>query len=228
VNFRAFATRFVRTCSTRRRSPVATRSRGGSAVVSRTSRPIAIGSRPAATWPPASAIENGPSSRSIVPDSRRASSSRSPTSSVIDATIDRLRSRKSRSTAASATLPPRISSRYPPRPVSGVRSSWATVETKVERSASRAGARRAHARRRPGRSPGPGATPAWRAIAGGSRSATRRASPAGRTRTRGRHRPTRGSAGSRSATRDHRPGPGRPARPRDRGAGCRGGRRRRT
>ena len=101
----ALAARFVTICSTRRRSPVAARRRGGALTSSRTPRSSAIGSRPADTAFSASATENGPSSRAIVPDSSRESSRRSSTSAAIEPTIVRPRSRNSRSTSASPTRP---------------------------------------------------------------------------------------------------------------------------
>ena len=111
ANLIALAARFVTICSTRRRSPVAERSRGGADTTSRTPRSSAIGISPADTALRASATENGSCSSTSVPDSIRDSSRRSSTSAAIELTMVRPRSMNSRSTSGSPTRPSRIRSR---------------------------------------------------------------------------------------------------------------------
>ena len=112
VNFKALPARFVRTCSTRRRSPMADRSRGGSSVAEPDIALDRDRQQARSDRPVDSATENGSRSSSSAPDVQaRVSSSRSPTRSLIEPTMVRLRVRKSRSTVGSSTLPSRMNAR---------------------------------------------------------------------------------------------------------------------
>ena len=112
ANLSALAARLVTICSTRRRSPVAARRRGGASTCRR--HAAVQRDRQEAGSRPCAAHRRRRTARSRVtsdPDSSRESSSRSPTSAAIDPTIDRPRSRNSRSTASSSTWPSRMRSR---------------------------------------------------------------------------------------------------------------------
>ena len=161
ANLIALAARFVTICSTRRRSPVAARRRGGALTWSRTPRSSAIGRRPADTALRASATENGSKL-----ERERAGLEARELQQVVDQRRHRVR--RSCARAPGTRVRPRRRRRdhrgsgrdSRTGRSSGVRSSWATVDTKRARSVfRRAQSSPARVPSRGCRSPGPGPLP---------------------------------------------------------------------